>query len=142
MSRKIIVMAIIFNVCTFVHGWGIGHDIDEGSGYKRNEEEEERKRVFHGLYTNLTRECFSPGRICLFGADGASGTVLLGGWPVCHEDWDIKEAAVACRSLGFAGASNATRLTDFDLEDRFSDFYAMKNVQGLAITYQYYPVQF
>ena len=125
-------MAIILNVRTFVHGWGSGPLDGE---WEYESEEEERKRVFHGLYKNLTRECFPPGRICLFGGDGASGTVLLGGWPVCYEDWDIKDAAVACRSLGFARATNATRSRDFDIEDRFSDFYAMTNVQEQAIIY-------
>ena len=110
-SRKILVMAIIFQVSTHVHGWGSGSgpDVDE-------RERSEKKKVFHDLYKNLTEECFVPGRICLLGGERTSGTVLLGGWPVCHEDGDIKEADVACRSLGFTGATNATRSSDFYIE--------------------------
>ena len=130
MSRKIIAVAIILNVRTYVHGWVSSPLIDQ-------EYERERTERIHGLYNNLARECFLAGRICLFGGERTSGTVLLGGWPVCYEDWDIKDATVTCRSLGFARATNATKSSDFDIEDRFSDFYAMKNVQELAIIYQF-----
>jgi hypothetical protein len=54
--------------------------------------------------------CFCTGDICLTGGDNCkSGNVLLGGSPVCDDSWDLTDAGVLCRQIGFSGASEATK---------------------------------
>jgi hypothetical protein len=37
------------------------------------------------------------------GGGPSYGNILVGGRPACHHYWGDEEAAVACKSLGFAG---------------------------------------
>ena len=49
------------------------------------------------------------GEICLVGGDSKSGNLYFRDKPVCDDMWDMLDARVACRSLGFGGALRATR---------------------------------
>ena len=71
-------------------------------------------------------ECHLSGRVCLFGGGNShEGNVHVGGKPVCDDSWDLVDAGVVCRQLGFHGASRATK------ESRYgtvSANFAMDNV--------------
>ena len=42
------------------------------------------------------------------GAKDSEGNVFIDGKPVCDDYWDLNNAIVACRQLGFSNAVNAT----------------------------------
>ena len=66
-----------------------------------------------GIVCNNIEPCFCNEEICLAGGDCKSGTVLIRGEPLCFDNWDIKDAQVFCRSIGFNGARKATNSSAF-----------------------------
>ena len=46
--------------------------------------------------------------LCLVNGETSSGNLYVNDKPVCDDYWDIDDAHVACRSMGYAFASNAT----------------------------------
>ena len=53
------------------------------------------------------------GEVCLDGGNAKSGNLYIRGKPVCHDQWDMQDADVACRSMGFVGAIRATTDSEF-----------------------------
>ena len=46
------------------------------------------------------------------GNKGSEGNVFIDGKPVCDDDWDLNDAKIACRQLGFSNAVRATASKD------------------------------
>ena len=46
------------------------------------------------------------------GTKGSEGNVFINGKPVCDDYWDLNDAKVACRQLGFENAVRATQSKD------------------------------
>ena len=66
-------------------------------------------------------------QVCLVGGNNRySGNVIIDGAPVCDDEWDLEDAAVVCRQLGFAGVDRATRESEFGT---VSSQFAMDNVR-------------
>ena len=42
--------------------------------------------------------------MCLVGGDTTSGNLYIRDKPVCDDDWNIEDAQVACKEMGFSGA--------------------------------------
>ena len=60
------------------------------------------------------KSCDSPGVICLAGGSTPSeGNVLVGNRPVCDDDWNLENANVVCKELGFLGALSMTKESRF-----------------------------
>ncbi|XP_071503570.1 scavenger receptor cysteine-rich domain-containing protein DMBT1-like [Diadema antillarum] len=71
-----------------------------------------------GHYEDVGVECTTPGEIRLVGGqDNTQGRVEIyydGQWgTVCDDSWDIEEANVVCRMLGFEGASNYSCCSEY-----------------------------
>ena len=64
--------------------------------------------------------------ITLRGGSGAhEGNVFLDGMPVCDYSWDIKDAWVVCKQLGFLSVVDYTRNSQFG---RVDDLFRMRYV--------------
>ena len=64
---------------------------------------------------------------------------------VCDDDWDLVDATVVCRQLGFTGAVGATRNSFFTRGNYRSDFIHLITVPThiqLDPMYQYYLMKF
>ena len=60
------------------------------------------------------RPCSSPGTVCLSDStDPTQGHVTVGGRHVCDDGWDISDARVVCKSLGFSDATAYRRSAQF-----------------------------
>lgn len=71
--------------------------------------------------------CGSPGAICLQGGTNTSeGNVLIENRPICDDDWNLLNAHIACKQLGFIGAMSFTKESKFGLT---SANFRMDNVQ-------------
>ena len=53
------------------------------------------------------------GEVCLIGGNAKAGNLHIRGKPVCHDQWDMRDAHVACRSMGFEAAIRATTDSKF-----------------------------
>ena len=71
--------------------------------------------------------CDEAGQLCLEGGQSrVSGHVMIGGKPVCDDEWDLEDAAVVCRQLGFPGVKRVTRESEFGT---VSSSFAMDDVR-------------
>ena len=71
--------------------------------------------------------CDKSGQLCLEGGQSrVSGHVMLAGRPVCDDEWDLEDAAVVCRQLGFPGVKRVTRDSEFGT---VSSSFAMDDVR-------------
>ena len=62
------------------------------------------------------KTCESPDMVCLTGGrDSAEGNVLVGNRPVCDDDWNLINANVVCKQLGFIGALEYTKESRFGM---------------------------
>lgn len=79
----------------------------------------------YGSLCNNEPTCFCKESVCLTGGDFNSGNVFIEGKPVCDDDWDITDAHVLCRTIGFLGATEATSGSRFG---SVPDVFAMDDV--------------
>jgi len=86
--------------------------------------------VCTSLKLDIPDKCRKGKELCIIGGpQGGTGNLYYGGHPVCHNGWDILDALVACRSMGYLGAKNAT------IESRYgpaASFFTMSNVKCLG----------
>ena len=61
-----------------------------------------------GSVCNNISQCFCKGNVCISGGNCASGNVFIRGAPVCDDSWDLTDANVLCKEIGFFGAIAAT----------------------------------
>ena len=52
---------------------------------------------------------------------------------ICDDDWDLVDATVVCRQLGFAGATGATKNSFFERGEHKSYFYTLWQLPLLYI---------
>ena len=57
------------------------------------------------------------------------GNVYLDGMPICGYSWDIKDAWIVCKQLGFASVVEFTTNSQFG---RVNDLFRMRNVNCLG----------
>ena len=68
---------------------------------------------FYNIKTCLLFLGDCVGEVCLIGGNAKAGNLYIRGKPVCHDQWDMQDAHVACRSMGFVAALRATRYSEF-----------------------------
>jgi len=82
-----------------------------------------------GYYYNGTdyEDEYYNGTLSLVGGPNPhSGNVMIGGLPVCDDDWDDADGTVVCRQLGYYGLDRVTRGSRFG---RVSESFAMDDVR-------------
>ena len=62
--------------------------------------------VFFQLEQSADKHCV--GNLCLVNGGSSYGNLYVNDKPVCDDYWDIDDAYVACRSMGYGFASKAT----------------------------------
>ena len=52
--------------------------------------------------------CWCAGNICITGGTCKSGNALVDGQPICDNRWDLKDANVFCKTIGYLGVKQRT----------------------------------
>ena len=74
--------------------------------------------------------CITPGKLCLVGGGGDhEGNVVIGGKPVCDDNWDMNDGRVVCRELGFHEVERITKESQFG---KVSVNFIMDNVECIG----------
>ena len=63
----------------------------------------------------FNKNMYCVGRLCLAGFECYRGNVYVDEIPVCDHNWDLKDAHVVCKQLGFQRAASATTGSRYDL---------------------------
>ena len=71
--------------------------------------------------------CYTLEKLCLVGGGGDhEGNVMIGGKPVCDDNWDLKDGQVVCRELGYHEVERITKESQFG---KVSVNFIMDNVE-------------
>ena len=65
-------------------------------------------RKSSGYRCNFKQPCYCVENICVVGGNCLSGNAFIDGKPICDDLWDMTDANVFCKTLGFYGAKVAT----------------------------------
>jgi len=79
------------------------------------------------LTVSLPDRCYLPKTACVSGGfEEGKGNLYYEGQPVCDNSFDILDAFVACRSMGFLGVKNFTKESRFGLSN---SYFSLSNLE-------------
>ena len=71
------------------------------------------KSIFMNCYDNITKHYLAANVTLVNGQGPQEGNVFVNGMPVCDDHWDLKDAWVVCKQLGYASVVSATQYSKF-----------------------------
>ena len=78
-----------------------------------NQDDTNGNFIYMNGYEKITKRCLAANVTLVNGQGSHEGNVFVNGMPVCDDYWDLKDAWVVCKQLGFASVVSATSRSKF-----------------------------
>ena len=127
----IILVVVVGYLCFSIWDKNEIGNVDRTSLWNALKKEEDMRKSLERVLTKEKEKRMSLEKVVtqtyslLGGSNAKEGDIYVNGRPVCDDDWDLDDATVACKSLGFKKAVNFTTDSAFG---SVADNFIMDNV--------------